>query len=106
MTRIIAVVFLFSLSVAPALRAQQAADTSLAARRERADRMIHVLQEQVAEQARASVTPRSGNKVELGGLVMANGFYNNAKVNSSDLPTFVLPPDLPGGLPVSALGGT
>src|SRR5580765_9028130 len=82
------------------LVAQERADTSLAARLERAERMIQVLQQQVAEQARAQVTPKSGNKVELGGTVLMNGFYNNAKVNSSDLPSFVMIPDAPGGLPI------
>src|ERR1051326_4530669 len=91
--------------VAPAA-AQERPDTSLDARLERAERMIQVLQQQVAEQARPQVTPKSGNKVELGGTVLMNGFFNNAKVNSSDLPTFVLPPDPAGGLPISALGGT
>jgi hypothetical protein len=85
---------------------QPAADTSLAARLERAERMIQVLQQQVAEQASARVAPRSGNRVELGGLVLMNGFYNNAKVNSEDAPTFVLPPDPPGGFSALALGGT
>jgi hypothetical protein len=88
------------------LAAEQAADTSLAARLERAERMIQVLQEQMAEQAGARVAPREGNKVDLGGTVLLNGFYNNAKVNSGDLPTIVLPPDPPGGLPVLALDGT
>jgi hypothetical protein len=92
--------------VAGPLAAQEKADTSLAARLERAERMIQVLQQQMAEQAKARVTPREGNKVELSGTVLLNGFYNNAKVNSEDAPSIVLPPDLPGGLPASALGGT
>ena len=81
-------------------------DTSLAARLDRAERLIQVLQQQMAEQARARVEPREGNKVELSGLVLLNGFYNNAKVNNSDIPTYVLPPDPPGSLPILALGGT
>lgn len=81
-------------------------DTALAARLERAERMIQMLQEQVAEQARARVEPREGNRVELSGLALVNGFFNNAKVNSADLPTFVVPPDPPGGLPILNVGGT
>ncbi|MBI4501474.1 MAG: hypothetical protein HY700_09965 [Gemmatimonadetes bacterium] len=92
-------------TVAP-LAAQERADTSLAARLERAERMIQVLQQQIAEQAQARVEPQHRNKIELGGIVLMNGFFNNAKVNNSDLPTYVLPPDPPGGLPASALGAT
>src|SRR5687767_5199409 len=88
------------------LRAQENADTSIAARLERTERLIQILQEQVAEQARAQVKPRQGNALELGGTVLVNGFYNNAKVNSTDAPSIVLPPYPPGGLPASALGGT
>src|SRR5579864_5085246 len=84
----------------------RAADTSIAARLERAERLIQILQEQMAEQARARVEPKEGSKVELSGLVLLNGFYNNAKVNSSDIPTFVMPPDPAGFLPNAALGGT
>jgi len=92
--------------LAAPLFAQERPDTSLAARLERAERMIQILQEQMAEAARARVKPEHGNTVDLGGTVLVNGFYNNAKANSSDLPTFVLPPDPPGGLPAPALGGT
>jgi hypothetical protein len=89
------------------LAAQAAgADTSIAARLARAERMIEVLRQQVSEQATARVQPRSGNKVELSGTVVMNGFFNNAKVNSPDIPTFVAIPDPPGFLPNSNLGGT
>jgi len=81
-------------------------DTSLAARLDRAERMIELLRQQVADQAKARVEPRQGNKVELSGVVLLNGFFNNAKVNSLDNPTFVQAPDPPGFLPNSALGGT
>jgi len=82
------------------------ADTTIAARLERAERMIELLRQQVAEQARARVEPRSGNKIELSGIALMNGFFNNAKVNSPDIPTFVQTPDPPGSLPISSLGGT
>ena len=88
------------------LRAQTPADTSLAARLLQAERMIELLRQQVADQARARVEPKAGNKVKLSGVVLMNGFFNNAKVNSSDIPTFVVIPDPPGFLPNSALGGT
>ncbi|MBI4420494.1 MAG: hypothetical protein HY560_06680 [Gemmatimonadetes bacterium] len=99
-------------SVSSTLTAQQrpdtarAADSSLAARLERAERMIQILQEQVAEQARTRVEPGQGNRIELSGLVLINGFFNNAKANNADLPTFVLPPDPPGGFPIVNVGGT
>src|SRR3972149_3741379 len=58
-----------------ALAAQQpqpapppAQDTSLAARLERAERLLEMLREQVSQQATARVEPRSGSHVELSGL--------------------------------------
>jgi hypothetical protein len=45
-------------------------------------------------------------EAHLGGLVLMNGFYNSAKVNNSDVPQFVVPPDPPGGPPASAAGAT
>ena len=88
------------------LAAQQSADTSLAARLDRAERMIEVLRQQVAEQAKARVEPKQGNKVELSGIVLTNGFYNNAKVNNPEIPTYVVVPDPPGFLPNSNMGGS
>src|SRR5690242_168360 len=64
--RITCLIALLTCGTVP-LVAQERADTSLAARLERAERMIQVLQQQMAEQARARVTPREGNKVELSG---------------------------------------
>src|SRR5262245_52909812 len=52
------------------------------------------------------VTTRTGVHIELSGQVLANGFFNNAKVNNSDVPQFVLPPDLPNGLPAGGFGAT
>jgi hypothetical protein len=99
--------FALGLLVVPASFAgAQSPDTSLSARLEKAERMIEVLQQQVAEQAAARVEPRSGNKIELSGVGLMNGFFNNAKVNSADIPTFVMIPDPPGFLPNSSLGGT
>ncbi|MBI2073828.1 MAG: hypothetical protein HYT81_12510 [Gemmatimonadetes bacterium] len=81
-------------------------DTSLAARLERAERLLQLLREQVNQQAAARVEPRSGNHVELSGLVLVNGFFNNARVNNSDVPQIVLPPDATVNLPASHGGAT
>src|SRR5574341_115858 len=81
-------------------------DTSLAARLERAERVLQLLREQVGQQAQATVEPRSRNHVELSGLVLVNGFFNNARVNNSDVPQIVLPPDPALNLPASHAGGT
>jgi hypothetical protein len=80
-------------------------DTSLAARLERAERLLQMLQQQVSEQAAARVEPRSKTHVELSGLVLVNGFFNNGKVNNSDIPQVADRPDTTGA-PVSQLGGT
>lgn len=57
------------------------------------------------------ITPRlsaqsTGIEAHVGGLVLMNAFYNNAKLNNSDVPQFTLPPDPPGGPPASAGGAT
>ncbi|HXV86732.1 MAG TPA: hypothetical protein VD793_08545, partial [Gemmatimonadales bacterium] len=96
---------LSTLALAGALRAQEPGDTSLAARLERAERTIQVLQTQVAEMADARVESRSRRRVELSGRVLVNAFFNNGKVNNSDVPQFVLPPD-PPTLPASATGAS
>jgi hypothetical protein len=57
-------------------------------------------------QAAPQVGTRSGTHIEFSGLVLANGFFNNAKVNNSDVPQFVLPPDPPNGLPAGGAGAT
>jgi hypothetical protein len=91
---------------AAGLRAQEPpADTTAAARLERAERTIELLQAQVAELAAARVESRSRRRVELSGRVLVNAFFNNGKVNNSDVPQFVLPPD-PPGLPASAAGAS
>lgn len=106
-------VLLFTTLFAGSLAAQQPQttappdqDTSLAARLERAERLLELLREQVSQQAKARVEPRSGNHIELSGLVLVNGFFNNARVNNSDVPQVVLPPDPALTLPVSHGGAT
>lgn len=94
------------LLVGAALSAQQPpSDTSIAARLERAERTIELLRAQVAEVAATKVESRSRTRVELSGRVLVNAFFNNGKVNNSDVPQFVVPPD-PPGLPVSAAGAS
>lgn len=81
-------------------------DTSLAARLERAERLLQMLREQVSQQTTARVESRSGNHVALSGLVLVNGFFNNARVNNSDVPQIVLSPDPLVNLPASHTGAT
>lgn len=88
----------------PAAAADQ--DTSLAARLERAERLLQTLRQQVNEQSAARVVPRAGNRVELSGLVLVNGFSNNARVNNSDVPQIVMPPDPTINLPASHTGAS
>jgi len=88
----------------PAIAGTQ--DTSLSARLERAERLLQLLREQVNQQAAARVEPQSGNHVELSGLLLVNGFFNNARVNNSDVPQIVLPPDATINLPASHGGAT
>ena len=98
---------------APAVRAQDpapqrdsaASDTTLAERLERAERALERLQRQMEEQSQAKVSSRLRNRVELSGLILANGFSNNERVNNADNPQFVVPPDTTG-LPNAAVGGT
>ena len=90
--------------VAPALRAQEPAD-SLAERVRRAEEAIERLQQQLQEQAQAKVQSRLRNRVELSGLILVNGFYTNARVNNADVPQFVSSPQDTTGLPNRQLGG-
>jgi hypothetical protein len=81
-------------------------DTTLAARLERAERLLQILQQQLNEVAAAPrVEPRSKNRVELSGLVLVNGFFNNGRVNNSDVPQVADRPDTTGA-PAGHLGGT
>ena len=87
-------------------RDSAAADTSLAERLDRAERALERLQRQVEEQNQAKVSSRLRNRVELSGMVLVNGFSNNARVNNADNPQFVLSPQDTSGLPNAAAGGT
>jgi hypothetical protein len=83
----------------------QPPDTSLPARLARAEQTIEMLRVQVAEAAAWEVTSRSGRRLQFSGRILVNGFFNNGKVNNSDVPQFVLPPG-PPVLPASAAGAT
>lgn len=86
----------------PADSAKATAD-SLAARLERAEEAIRLLQQQVADQASHGVQTRSRMSLEFNGLVLVTGFSNSRRVNNVDLPVFVLP-DTNNGLPQSGAG--
>lgn len=90
----------------PAATQEPESQDSILARLERAERMIEVLQTQVAEQAESTVEPAAGGRVELFGHILLNGFATSEKVLFSEAPIFVLPPDPPDGLPPSGVGGT
>ncbi len=81
----------------------KAAADSVAARLERAEEAIRVLQQQLADQADHGVQTRSRFKLEFNGLVLVTGFSNSRRVNNVDLPVFVLP-DTNSGLPQSGAG--
>jgi hypothetical protein len=70
------------------------------------EELVRLLRQQMAEQAGAAIAPREGYRVELGGTVLMNGFYNDVRVNNSDVPQFVLPPDTASRLPPGGLGAT
>jgi hypothetical protein len=97
------------LALAGSLRAQeQETLDSLAERLRRAEESLERVTRQMEEQAQSKVQSRLRNRVELSGLILVNGFFNNAKLNNSDVPQFVdtlVPADTAAGRPVSALAG-
>ncbi|MBI1723472.1 MAG: hypothetical protein HYR48_06165 [Gemmatimonadetes bacterium] len=90
-------------ATAPA--AAQETPDSLAERVQRLEETVERLQRQLEEQAQAKVQSRLRNRVELSGLILANGFYNGARVNNADVPQFVVNPQDTSGLPNSHVGG-
>ena len=89
---------------APISMAQEASDT-LAQRLEHVERLLEILRVQVAEQAGTKVAPRSGNLVELSGIVLLNAFSNSGKAFMDDVPQFVLAPDPLAANPYRGSGG-
>src|SRR5690242_8128339 len=87
------------------LRAQNPHDSvqakvdSLADRLDQAEQAIETLRRQLQEQHQASVGSRLRNHVEISGLVLFNGWYNNARTNNADVPQFVANPQDSTGLP-------
>ncbi len=51
-------------------------------------------------------SPPATVQAEVHGLILMNAFANDAAVNNSDVPQFVLPPPPTGGLPSSGAGAT
>ena len=92
-----------------ALRPATAQDTtkagrdSVAARLERAEEAIKLLQQQLAAQAQTVVQTRSRMSLEFSGRVLVTGFSNSARVNNVDVPLFVRP-DTASGLPQGGSG--
>jgi len=74
---------------------------SLAQRVETLERLVGILQTQVAEQADGGVQTGSGGFVQLSGIVLLNAFTNNGNPFLDDVPQFVEAPALPGQLPSS-----
>jgi hypothetical protein len=66
------------------------AQDSLAARLERAEEAIETLREQLAAQSEARVQTLSRVTLDLSGRALVNVFANTGRVNSSDVPQFVL----------------
>jgi hypothetical protein len=77
----------------------QAVTDSLRERLEAAERAIERLRRQTGELDQAKVGSRSRNRVELSGTLLMNGFWSDARVNNSDIPTFVVEPQDTTGLP-------
>jgi hypothetical protein len=83
------------------LRAQdstKAKADSIAARLERAEEAIKLLQEQLASESQSSVKTRSRLSLEFNGRVLVSAFSNSRRVNNVDVPLFVRP-DSANGLP-------
>ena len=76
---------------------------SVAARLERAEEAIRLLQQQLAAQAQSGVTTRSRASLEFTGRVLVTGFSNTRRVNNVDVPLFVRP-DTNSGLPQGGAG--
>ena len=110
MTRIARVLLLGLVAVLPAVRpirlaaqtpqdSAQVVTDSLRERLEAAERAIERLQRQAHELDQAKVGTRSRSRVELSGTLLMNGFWSDARVNNSDIPTFVTTPQDTTGLP-------
>jgi hypothetical protein len=81
----------------------KASRDSVAARLERAEEAIRLLQQQLAAQAGSGVQAASRVALELSGRVLVTGFSNSRRVNNVDVPLFVRP-DTNNGLPQGGAG--
>jgi len=105
--RFIALPILAAALGATPLAAQNQPD-SLAERLRRAEEDISQLRTRLEQQAQPTVRSRSLRTVELYGLLVANGYYNDARTNNSDIPAYAEIPtaaDTASGLPTSNVGG-
>ncbi len=76
---------------------------SIAARLDRAEEQIRLLQQELAAESESKVTTRSRMKLEFNGRVLVTGFSNSRRVNNVDNPQFVRP-DSASGLPQGGAG--
>ena len=76
---------------------------SLVARLERAEEMIALLQQQMADQAQVAVQTHARLSMELTGRVLVHAFSNSARVNNIDVPLMVAPL-VADGLPRGGVG--
>lgn len=86
-----ALVLIAALPLAVAGAQSDVPPDSLALRLRRAEESIALLQQQLAEQATASVTTRGRLRLELTGRVLVQAFRNERRVNNADAPQFVRP---------------
>jgi hypothetical protein len=94
------------LAMAGAARAQDTSKVrqdSIAARLDRAEEQIRLLQQELADEAQTRVTTRSRMSLEFTGRVLVTGFSNSRRVNNVDDPQFVRP-DTASGLPQGGAG--
>jgi hypothetical protein len=94
------------LCVSGAAGAQDSTHTkpdSIAARLDRAEEQIRLLQQELAAESESKVTTRSRMKLEFNGRVLVTGFSNSRRVNNVDNPQFVRP-DTASGLPQGGAG--
>jgi hypothetical protein len=95
--------FLASALAAGAQDTSRVRPDSIAARLERAEEQIRLLQQELADDAQSRVTTRSRMALEFNGRVLVTGFSNSRRVNNVDDPQFVRP-DSASGLPQGGAG--
>jgi len=76
---------------------------SMAARVERTEEQLKLLQQMLAAESDGKVTTRSRMSLEFNGRVLVTGFSNSRRVNNVDVPLFVRP-DTASGLPQGGAG--